>query len=163
MLIRRISPYASESPRDLPLMVTNLHDEMDRVFASFFEPTFRSCDVKNGAARISSWIPALDVSETDGHLTVRAEVPGVDPAKIDVKVHGDVLTISGSKDDTHEEKGKNFHRSERVFGSFFRQVTLPEAVDSEKVQAEVKNGVLIVNLAKRQGATARKIPVVAKA
>ena len=127
-----------------------------------FDNMLSSLSRDEGKLGSSRGFPALNVWEDEKAVHIEAELPGVDPSKIDVKVHGDVLTLSGSKEESREEKGKNYHHSERIFGSFCRQIVLPEIVDPEHVQAEYKNGVLNVQLNKKPEATARKIPVVAR-
>lgn len=138
-------------------MLENWHDEMDRVFERFFDRPLVAASTTG-----TMWNPALDITETDKDVMVKAELPGVDPARIEVKVVGDVLTLSGTKDESKEEKTENFHRSERVFGSFMRQVTLPETVDPDKVNAEYKNGVLSIKMTKKAGTQAKKIPISTK-
>lgn len=148
MLIRRVSPVSVE-----PGMLSHLSRVMDDMVRETF------ADAQGGPTRA---FPPLNVWEDEKSIHVEAELPGVDPAKIDVKVEHGALSITGSKEDTREEKGKNFHRSERVFGSFFRQVALPDNVDPEQVKAEYNAGVLNVSVQKRNGGAARKIPVVSK-
>ena len=103
--------------------------------------------------------PAIDVSETDTEVVVRAEVAGVDPRGIDVSLSGQTLTIGGEKKESTETQGENWYRSERRFGSFRRTLQLPAPVDTEKVSAEHKNGVLTVRLKKLQSALPKRIPV----
>lgn len=134
----------------------DLRTEIDRVFEQFFEgkwPAF----FDTGAP--GAWMPALDIAEKGDAVTVRAEVPGVDPEQIELTVDDDELTIRGSKDETHEEKDKNFFRSERRFGSFYRRVKLPAAVDPGKVTATSKDGVLRIDLIKNKAAQPKRIPV----
>lgn len=135
-------------------MLSHLSRVMDDMVRETFGETGGSTPVRS--------FPPLNVWEEDKAIHVEAELPGVDPSKIDVKVEHGALSISGTKEDTREEKGKNFHRSERVFGSFFRQVMLPENIDPEQVKAEFNGGVLHVSVQKRNGVAARKVPVVSK-
>lgn len=132
-----------------------LRSEMDRVFDRFFGG--HGFWDEGGALR--SWAPAVDVTETDTEVTVRAEMPGIAPGDIEVTVSGEMLTISGEKKETRERKGENFFQSERHFGSFRRSVALPASVDSEKVSAEHQNGVLTVTLKKKQSALPKRITV----
>lgn len=138
--------------------IDRLHREMDRVFDRFFEPSWGNAGML-AAPFAGDFAPPLDVKESEKEITVRAELPGVEPSKIDVKVVGDVLTLSGSKEDEHEETGEGFYRSERAFGSFSRSITLPESVDPDKVDAEFKNGVLSIKMTKKPGALPKKVPV----
>ena len=104
-------------------------------------------------------VPRLDVSETEREVKVTAELPGMDEKDVTVTLEGDVLTLKGEKKAEAEEKGKNFHRVERTYGSFQRVITLPAEVDAAKVTAGFKKGVLTVTLAKSPASQTRKIEV----
>ena len=106
--------------------------------------------------------PALDVAETPESVVVKAEVPGIEPKDIDISVTGDTLHIKGEKHEEKEEKGKTWRRVERSFGSFHRSVMLPAPVNGDKVEAEVKEGVLTVTLPKSAEAKRKKIEVKAR-
>jgi HSP20 family protein len=131
--------------------------EMNRLFDSFFREPFGPTSESLGS--LSAWAPSLDVAETDDEVTVRAEIPGVDPKDIDISVEGNRLAISGEKKETSEKKEQAFYQRETYYGRFSRQVELPQGVDPEKVDAEYKGGVLTVRLKKVPGAAAKKIPV----
>lgn len=144
--------------------VSHPYSEFDRMIESFFAPvalaTLPGRAGRPDAGSLSGeWSPALDISEKGDTITIRADVPGVDPDKIEVTVQDDLLTLRGSKEESHEEKGENFLRSERRFGSFLRQITLPAPVDESKVHATYKDGVLRVELTRNKSAQPRKIPV----
>jgi HSP20 family protein len=111
---------------------------------------------------LGDWTPALDVAEGKDAITVTAELPGVDPKDIAVALEGDVLTIKGEKEQKKEEKDERQHRVERSWGAFMRSVRLPAAVDSGKVTAAFKNGVVTITLPKTQGAKGTTIPVKAE-
>lgn len=104
-------------------------------------------------------VPRLDMSENEQEIKVTAELPGMDEKDVTVTLEGDVLTLKGEKKAETVEKGKNFHRLERTYGSFQRVVTLPAEVDATKVTAGFKKGVLTVTLAKSPAAQTRKIEV----
>jgi HSP20 family protein len=141
--------------------ITRFHSEVDRLFERFFGESFW------GSSRFFpewrpwalSWTPSLDVSESEDAITVRAEVPGVDPKDIDISVSGDVLIISGEKKEEREERRENYYRAERSFGSFRRSIPLPASVDRDKISAEYEKGVLTVRLAKSEQAVAKRIPI----
>jgi HSP20 family protein len=138
--------------RESPVGV--LHGDADRLFDEVFGafvPEFRQ--------RSKAWAPSLDVSENEDAITVRAEIPGVNPDDFEISIAEDVLTISGEKKEESEEQKGNVYRSERRFGSFSRSVLLSENVDREKVSAEYENGVLTVRLAKSEKAQPKKILV----
>ena len=93
--------------------------------------------------------PDVDVTESDGEIVISAELPGMEEKDIDVEMSGNRLTIRGEKHEEHEEKEKDYHVSERRYGSFKRTMTVPDGIDAEKVDAKVKNGVLTVTLPKK--------------
>lgn len=129
--------------------------EMDRLFDRFLAGS----ETAFGPGRWGDWAPSLDITETEKDVTVRAEVPGVDPKELEITVSGQVLTLAGQKKEFTEHKGENFHHSERRFGSFRRSIQLPASVDSEKISAEHKNGVVTIKLHKIASAAPKRIPV----
>jgi HSP20 family protein len=141
------SPFGSFSRE-----VDRLFDDVGRGWAL---APFRFYEPKNAG----DLVPRLDVSETEREVKVTAELPGMDEKDVTVTLEGDVLTLRGEKKADAEEKGKNFHRVERTYGSFQRVVTLPVEVDATKVAAGFKKGVLTVTLAKSPAAQTRKIEI----
>lgn len=136
---------------------TLFRDEMNRLFDNFFrggelEPFFES--------RVG-FSPKVDVAETDKEITVTAELPGMDEKDIDVSLEKDMLTVRGEKKEEKEEKGKDFYRSERSYGSFTRTIPLPKEVDTDKVEAQFKKGVLRITLPKTPAAIkeVKKVPI----
>jgi HSP20 family protein len=132
--------------------------EMNRLMDRFFENPWNLFDEDT----LSSIYPSFDVTDGEKEVTVRAEIPGVDPKDVEVTVSGNVLTISGEKKDSREEKGKRVWRSECSYGSFRRSVELPDGVDADKVTAEHANGILTVKVAKSKASAARRIQVSTK-
>lgn len=108
--------------------------------------------------------PSLDIAESESAVDVTMDIPGMKADDIDIQVTGNLLTISGQRQEEKEEtgNGKSFHRMERRMGSFARSVTLPCAVDESKVDATYDNGVLKVRLPKTEEAKAHKIKVLEK-
>jgi HSP20 family protein len=104
-------------------------------------------------------VPALDMSETDTAIDVRMDLPGITVKDIDIQVSGNVLTVSGQREEEKEEKGRTFHRLERRYGNFSRSVTLPCAVVESEVAAEYHDGVLTIKLPKTEESKAHKIKV----
>jgi HSP20 family protein len=88
----------------------------------------------------------MDVFEKDGHLHIRAELPGVAEKDVAIEVTGDAIAISGEKKDEREVKEGNYYRSERTYGSFRREVGLPAGADTEHAEATFKDGVLEIDL-----------------
>ena len=134
--------------------LTGFRREMDRLFDRFFEGwPFRL------SAEVGGWAPSVDVSETAKEVIVKAELPGMDPKDVDVTVRGDVLSLRGERKKEEEEKGENFHRVERSYGTFSRSIRLPAEVDADKVKATYKDGVLNISLPKTKAASVKKIEV----
>ena len=121
-----------------------LRQEMNTLFDNFFH----GFDIAPSWGRIDTFNPKVDVKETDKNITVSAEMPGMDDKDIDVSLSRDALTIKGEKKEEKEEKGKDFVRMERSFGSFSRTIPLPVEIDTDKAKAEFKKGVLTVTLPK---------------
>jgi HSP20 family protein len=92
--------------------------------------------------------PAVDVTETENAYEIAAELPGMDEKNIDVKFADGVLTIKGERQEEREEKEKGYHLRERSFGSFQRAFQVPEGVDTDKIEASFKKGLLTVTLPK---------------
>lgn len=111
------------------------------------------------AITIADWAPAVDISEDDKEYMVKAELPGLKREEVKVTVEDGVLSISGERKVEKEEKGKKYHRVERSYGSFVRSFTLPEGCDTSKVNAEFKEGVLNVHLAKSPKVQPRPIEI----
>ena len=134
--------------------LTQMRREMDRLFDRFFESwPFR------GFAETGRWMPSVDVSETDKELIVRVELPGMDPKEIDISVSGNVLTVKGERKHEREEKKENFHLVERSSGSFSRSIQLPTDVQSDKIKATYKDGVLSISMPKTKAEAVKKIEV----
>jgi HSP20 family protein len=108
------------------------------------------------------WIPALDMFEKDNKLVVKAEIPGMKEEDIDVSVVGDTLNIKGERKSETEVKDEDYYRCERSYGSFFRSIPLPSAVDANKIEANYEDGVLEVTLPKTAAAKRKKVKVAAK-
>lgn len=105
------------------------------------------------------WAPAVDVSEDDKEYLVKAELPELKKEDVKINVENHTLTISGERRAEKEEKGKRYHRIERSFGSFQRRFAIPEGIDSSKVAAEFKDGLLLVHLPKDEKAKPKAIEV----
>ncbi len=139
-----------------PLM--HLRSEVERLFERFFgEPLGASEDWNGFAGGVLA--PPLDVAENDREITLRAELPGVDPKDLDISITGNVLTLSGRKSAQSEQRGENYYHSERRFGAFRRSVPLPTSVDPDRVDAEYARGVLTIRLHKTAEKPVRRIPV----
>jgi len=108
---------------------------------------------------LSSWAPAVDIYEDAEQLRVSAELAGIDPKDVDIRIEDGVMSLSGERKLEKEEKKDNYHRIETRYGSFSRSFSLPNYVDTDKVRAEFKNGVLNVYLPKREESKPKQIKV----
>jgi len=141
-----------------------LRREVDHLFDDFWRHPFRSVSVsglnRDWSNNVAA-VPAVDVSEGDKAYEITAELPGLDEKDIEVGLANGGLTIKGEKKAEKEEKKKDYYVSERSFGSFQRYFGLPEGVDTNKIEATFKNGVLKVILPKTAEAqkAAKKIEV----
>ncbi len=144
MAIVRWDPY-----RELAAMQDRLNQ--------FFDDTHRSDD---DVMSRGDWMPAVDIFQTDQHeVVLKAEVPGLKREDIDLKVENNTLTIKGERRQEKSVAKEHYHRVERCYGAFSRSFSLPNAIDSEKVRAEYRDGVLTVTLPLREEAKPRQIKV----
>ena len=114
--------------------LADMRSRFDRLFG----------DLADGRDR--EWMPAVDMMRDNGNLVVRAEVPGIKPEEIDIKVDAGMLTISGKHEEATEEKDKEYVRRERRYGAFSRTMALPEGVDPKKIKATTTDGVLEIKV-----------------
>lgn len=103
--------------------------------------------------------PAVDVFEREGSVVIKAEMPGIEPDKIEVTISDGQLRISGERKEETEVKEENYYRSERSYGRIFRSLPLPEGCDTEAVKATVTHGVLEVVIPKVKQAVAKKVEI----
>jgi HSP20 family protein len=103
--------------------------------------------------------PRFDVKETKDAYVLKADLPGVTEEEIEVSLSGNMLTISGKKEEEHREEGEQYYAMERSYGSFSRSFTLPDGGDGEQVTADLKNGVLTLQIPKRPEAQPKKITI----
>ena len=130
-----------------------------RRFFEGFEP-FRTFGEENWS--LATWSPACDIYEADNEIVVKAELPEVKKEDVHVSIENNLLTIRGERKFSEETKKENYHRAERCYGEFMRSFTLPSFVDANKVNAEFKDGVLRVTLAKREESKPKQIEVKVK-
>jgi HSP20 family protein len=147
MAIVRWEPF-----RELVSTQDRLNQLFNQTFSNFFGPESRELGTRG-------WAPAVDIYETGNSLVIKAELPGIDPKDVDVRVENATLTISGERKSEKDVKEGNYHRVERSYGSFVRSFNLPPTVSSENVTAEYKDGVLTLNLAKREEAKPKTIKI----
>lgn len=137
--------------------VSLFQQEMNNLFEEFLaRPLGQS---RPESALNPDWSPSMAVSETENAINVRAEVPGLQRADIDIQIDGDRLEIRGHKNFEKSEIKENFHYSELSFGEFLRRVKLPMPVDPEKARAELKDGVLKIEIPKASATQSRKVSI----
>lgn len=108
------------------------------------------------------WSPAVDILETEGELVLKADLPDVRLEDIDIRVENQTLTVKGERRFEKEEKTKGYHRMERSYGTFVRSFAVPPTVESDRVSADYRNGVLTVTLPKKEAAKPRQVKVEVK-
>jgi len=140
--------------------LANLQDRID----SLFEDSLRGLrrPTREEGLEGTPWAPAVDIIEKDNEIVLRADLPGFDPKDVEIQVQDGTLTLRGERKFDSDVKEDNFRRVERVYGSFLRSFSLPQTVDSEKVEAEYKNGVLEIKLPKRPEAKPKQVKVAVK-
>jgi HSP20 family protein len=107
------------------------------------------------------WNPSVDIFETENEVVLKAELPGMNPKDIDVKLENNVLMLKGERHFEKETKEENYHRVEREYGTFSRSFALPTAVNADKVTAEYKDGVLKIVLPKKEEIKPKPIKIAA--
>ena len=144
MSIVRYTPFADTE--EFPAGLRLFQDSINRLFS-------------DDGVKTRPWAPAVDITETENELVLKADVPGVELKDIDIQLENGTLTVKGERKFEKEEKNKGFHRMERSYGSFVRIFTVPETVDSEKVKAGYEAGVLTITLPKKEIAKPKAIKV----
>ncbi len=146
MAIVRWDPF-----RDL----VSLQDRMNRLF----DESLRGRGGEDEWTLGGSWAPAVDIYEQEGDIVLKAELPGIDPKDVDIRVENNVLSLRGQRKFESDVKKESYHRVERAYGNFARSFTLPNLVDTEKIKAEYRDGVLSLTLPKKEEAKPRQIQV----
>jgi len=136
------------------LSIWNPIHEMDELFHN------RLASVLGGEGlQSAAWSPVVDIEESAEAYTIRAELPGLSKEKVKVTVENGALTLSGERDLERRVETKTFHRVERSHGTFTRSFTLPDDVDPESVAANFKDGLLEIQIIKREEALSKSIEV----
>jgi HSP20 family protein len=136
--------------------LSTIYGEMNRRFSTFFDtPTAR----RGGNGAMRRWIPAMDFAEAGEHYVVKADLPGMTEADVNVEVEDNVLKISGERKAELEDKHDGFYRLGRTSGAFSRALTLPEGIDPATVTATFANGVLEVRFPKPVQAQPHRVQI----
>ena len=130
-----------------------LQTQLNRIFEPFARFTAGEEDLVSG-----TWVPQVDVAETQEKIVVRAEVPGMRQEDIQIEFENGLLTIRGERQ-LEKSEGLTWHRVERVYGGFSRSFTLPRTVDAEKISASYREGILEIEVPKREEAKPKQIRI----
>ncbi|HEV8117066.1 MAG TPA: Hsp20/alpha crystallin family protein [Thermoanaerobaculia bacterium] len=134
--------------------LSTLQDRVNRIFGGGLARRDRDEEMSMGA-----WIPPVDIVEEKDRMLLTAELPGFQEKDIQIQMEGGVLTIRGERKTEEEKEGRTFHRVERSYGQFVRSFTLPNNVDRENIKADFRNGLLEIELPKREEAKPRQIKI----
>jgi len=150
MTIKDLVPWKRDE-KQMPVKRTEqedslmtLHNSIDRMFDNFF----RGFGLAPFGETMSIFCPNIDVVENDDNYEVTAELPGIDENDINLSLDSNTLTISGEKKQETEDKGRDYYRMERSYGSFQRSIPLPPNIESDQIDANFKKGILTVTLPK---------------
>jgi HSP20 family protein len=124
----------------------------------FDDPFFRIGRMDDDSG-LDTWNPAVDLYEKDDHFMITAELPGVDKNDVKIDLKDRLLTLSGERTYDNEVKEENYYRRERSYGKFQRAFTLPADVDSDKIKAELKDGVLRIEVPKPEEKKAKQVTI----
>ena len=125
----------------------------------FFDDTFYPVLKGDEELAMCNWNPAVDIYDNDNNIVIKAELPGIDKKDIVIDIKDRVLTLKGERSLDNEVKEDNFYRRERVFGKFERAFTLPTDVDSGKIEADFKVGVLKFDIPKPEKQKPKQITI----
>jgi len=132
-------------------LMRRLTEEMDRAFGKF-APT---------VAEHEFWAPTLELTQANGNLVAKLEIPGLKKEEVKVEITDEGLIVTGERKLEKEEKEEGYFRSERTYGKFYRMIPLPEGVKAENTKAELNNGVLVVTVPVPETKTnVKQVPVV---
>ena len=138
--------------RDRFRHISSLQEQVNRLFESGLQG-------RSDNSALTTWAPAVDIYETENELVLKADLPAISEKDLDIRVENNMLTIRGERKFESEVREDNYLRIERTYGSFSRSFSLPNTVNAEAIHAEYKNGVLTVNLPKREESKPRQVKV----
>jgi HSP20 family protein len=128
--------------------------DLDQVFKDAFRPFYG-----DGELSTRTWAPPVDIFENADNIVLKAELPGVDPKDVEIRVEDNTLYLKGERKFEKEVKEENYHRVERSYGSFARSFSLPNSIDADKVVADYKDGLLTLTMPKREEAKPKTIKI----
>ena len=150
-LVRRTTPAA--------LIRDPFFRNFDRLFSDDLFRPFGFINRPDEELAAASWLPAVDVRESDEAFVFTAELPGITKEDVAITVDDGILTLKGERRFNDSDEEKNYRRIERAYGTFSRSFKLPSAVDAEKITAAFADGLLTVTVPKAEVAKARKITI----
>lgn len=128
--------------------------EFARLFREAFSPQGAEAELST-----RSWAPPVNIYETENDIVLKAELPGVDPKDVEIRIEDNTLYLKGERKFEQEVKEQNYHRVERSYGSFARSFSLPNSIMADKVKAEYKDGLLRLTMPKREEAKPKTIKI----
>ena len=145
MAIVRFEPFSGPSAAQ---------NQFERFLREAFSPV-------SGEGEVSTrtWAPPVDIYENGDNLVLKAELPGVNPEEVEIRVEDNTLYLKGERKFEKEVKEQNYHRVERSYGTFTRSFSLPNSVDADKVTANYKDGVLTLTMPKKEEAKPKTIKI----
>jgi HSP20 family protein len=137
-----------------------LHErfETEKPLNQFFAQAFGS-DLKGNEGQPQIWAPAVDICEDDQKILIKADLPGIDPNSVEIRVQGDSLTVHGERKLEDPVEGFSYQRVERAYGPFSRSFRLPSNFDSDSLTADYDDGVLSITIEKRKLSGAKGIKI----
>ena len=132
--------------------VSTLQDQINRLFNDAFEGNTQE-------SNLTTWAPAVDIFENEHDLSVKADLPGIDPKDLDIRVENNILTIRGERKFEKNQEQGDYLRVERAYGSFSRSFALSNTVNTEAIKADYQNGLLTLLIPKREEAKPKQIKV----
>ncbi|MDQ1330847.1 MAG: hypothetical protein QG578_1112 [Thermodesulfobacteriota bacterium] len=135
--------------------MATLQDRINRIFD---DASYRSGDNED-EINLCAWKPAVDIYDNADNIVINAELPGVEKKDVTVEIKDNIITLKGERSINKEVKEENYYRKERCFGTFQRSFTMPDAVGSDKVKANFKDGVLKVEIPKPEAKKPKQITV----
>ena len=145
MNLMRFEPYRE---------IATLQDRLNRAFGAPFGRPDREDEMN-----LAAWAPPVDIAEEKDRILITAELPGFQEDQIEIQTENGMLTLRGERKFEKETEGRSYHRVERSYGQFVRSFSLPNNVDREKIRADFSNGLLKVELPKREDAKPRTIRI----
>ncbi|MCD6055746.1 MAG: hspA 7 [Gammaproteobacteria bacterium] len=138
----------------------NILNDISRLFEHTVAPqTGRFSETDSSSLENSQWIPAVDVKEKKDRFEIKVDLPGINKEDIQIAMENGVLSVEGKRNEEKKEEGDNYYRIERVSGKFYRRFALPETADEEKIQANIKKGILEINIPKKAASKSRAIEI----